>query len=211
MPDSRVRLLTEATRTFQASLDDTARTYLASRDLGDAPEMYGVGLVPGEPEPEWAQYTGMLAIPYYTVEKQVVSIRFRTIDPDDRRPKYLQPPGSEITIYNMPALAKRSKTIIITEGEIDCMTLDKMGYAAIGMPGANSWKPHYARALDSYERVIVWGDPDEAGQKFNETIMASIRRATSAHLVADINDTYRQDGGMFQIIDAFERAGGITA
>lgn len=150
----------------------------------------------------------MLSIPYLTIDREVIGIRFRTLDPEDGRPKYLQPAGSETSIYNMPALARNHKTVIITEGECDCLTLEDLGYTAIGMPGANAWKPHYSRALDGFQRVLVAGDPDEAGQKFNETIMSSIRRATAMHMKADINDTANQPGGFLEIGEAFARAGG---
>jgi len=200
--------MTEAATLFQESLGDAGREYLEGRGLAEVAGAAGLGLVPGDVGPEWQKYAGMLSIPYLTVDREVISIRFRTIDPDDQRPKYLQPPGSEISIYNMPALARNHKTIIITEGELDCLTLEAYGYTAIGMPGANSWKPHYARALDGFQRVIVAGDPDDAGQKFNETIMSSIRRATAMHLKADINDTASQPGGFLEIAEAFARAGG---
>ena len=150
----------------------------------------------------------MLSIPYLTVDREVINIRFRTIDPEDGRPKYLGLPALDTTPYNMPALARNSKTVIITEGELDCLTLEGLGYTAISIPGSNNWKPHYARALDGFQRVIVAGDPDEAGQKFNETIMSSIRRATAMHLKQDINDTAMQPGGFLEIGAAFDRAGG---
>ena len=194
--------------TFQESLDDEGREYLEGRGLLEAARGAGLGRVPADVGPEWQKYVGMLSIPYLTVDREVVCIRFRTLDPEDDRPKYLQPPGSEITIYNMPALARNHKTVIITEGELDCLTLEALGYTAIGMPGANSWKPHYSRALDGFQRVIVAGYPDEAGQKFNETIMSSIRRATAMHMKADINDTANQPGGFLEIAEAFAKAGG---
>jgi len=200
--------MTEAAKTFQASLGDAGREYLEGRGLLEVAERAGLGRVPGDPGPEWGRYAGMLAIPYLTVDREVVSIRFRSIDPERGGPKYLQPPGSEITIYNMPTLASNSRTVIITEGELDCLTLTSLDYTAIGMPGANAWKPHYSRALDGFERVIVAGDPDDAGQKFNETIMSSIRRATAMHLKADINDTANEPGGFLEIAEAFAKAGG---
>lgn len=198
----------EAATMFQESLGDVGREYLEGRGLAGVALGAGLGRVPDDPGLEWERYRGMLSIPYLTVDREVVCIRFRAIDPDNTGPKYLQPPGSEITIYNMPALARNSKTIIITEGELDCLTLESLGYTAIGMPGANSWKPHYSRALDGFRNVIVAGDPDEAGQKFNETIMSSIRRATAMHLKQDINDTAMQPGGFLEIGAAFDRAGG---
>lgn len=523
LPASRVEHMTEAAKTFAASLDDEGREYLEGRGLAEVAAAAGLGRVPGDSGPEWERYVGMLSIPYLTVDREVVSIRFRTIDPEDSRPKYLQPPGSETSIYNMPALARNHKTVIVTEGEClpggaevltpggwtrfdeldpeaevaqwdggelrfvkplahirkpysgemvryqnsqrfvsvttpghgmpgvtatgavkkyaaesdvpysrsiprggvldgpgtglsrdelalmlaisadaairepkgggrreprgrfyyvfgfrkerkverlegilerlgikfgsepiaggyrsicfsstpgvewmqrelphhllssmsaderefclaemaewdgnrvagrnqteyssklrsnaewmqtlahtagrvstvmersnshgtwfktsvlhgksttswqgldkarvmeefdgevfcvqvpsgyflvrqegcisvtgncDALTLEALGYTAIGMPGANSWKPHYSRALDGFQRVIVAGDPDEAGQKFNETIMSSIRRATAMHMKADINDTANQPGGFLEIAEAFAKAGG---
>ena len=56
--------------------------------------------------------------------------------------------------------------------------------------------------------MIVAGDPDEAGQKFNETIMSSIRRATAMHMKADINDTANKPGGFLEIAEAFAKARG---
>lgn len=200
--------MTEAAEKFRRSLGDSARAYLDGRGLLGAAHGAGLGEVPDDGDPQWAKYVGMLAIPYYTLDREVVSIRFRTIDPDDSRPKYLQPPGSEITIYNMPALAKPSSSVIITEGELDCLTLAGQGYTAIGVPGANAWKRHYSRALDGFPTVIAWGDPDDAGRKFNEEIVASIRRATTAHLTADINDTAQTPMGFVEIAQAFRRAGG---
>lgn len=152
----------------------------------------------------------MLSIPYLTVDREVVGIRFRTIDPDDSRPKYLGLPGAETTIFGMPALLNRSETVIVAEGEMDVIALAQLGYTAIGIPGANNWKPHYSRVLDSFQRVIVAGDPDDAGQKFNETVMGAIRRATSMHLKQDINDTALDPMGFAEIAQAFARAGGIN-
>ena len=198
----------EAATMFQESLGDVGREYLEGRGLAGVALGAGLGRVPDDPGVEWERYRGMLSIPYLTVDREVINIRFRTIDPEDGRPKYLGLPALDTTPYNMPALARNQKTVIITEGELDCLTLEGLGYTAISIPGSNNWKPHYARALDGFQRVIVAGDPDEAGQKFNETIMSSIRRATAMHLKQDINDTAMQPGGFLEIGAAFDRAGG---
>lgn len=202
--------MTEAAKSFSRSLDAGAEEYLEGRGLLEAARAAGVGLVPGDPDPEWSRYRNMLSIPYLTVDREVVGIRFRTIDPDDSRPKYLGLPGAETTIFGMPALLNRSETVIVAEGEMDVIALAQLGYTAIGIPGANNWKPHYSRVLDSFQRVIVAGDPDDAGQKFNETVMGAIRRATSMHLKQDINDTALDPMGFTEIAQAFARAGGIN-
>lgn len=208
LPASRVQHLTEAATLFQKSLGGAGQAYLEGRDLLEVGRGVGLGEVPEDVGIEWQKYVGMISIPYLTVDREVINIRFRTIEPDDPRPKYLGLPGLDTTPYNMPALARNSRSIIITEGELDCLTLESLDYTAIAIPGASNWKPHYSRALDGFQRVIVAGDPDEAGQKFNETITSSIRRATVMHMKKDINDTALQPGGMFEIAEAFARAGG---
>ena len=208
LPASRVAHMTEAARMFAENLEGPALEYLEGRGLGAVAERSGLGYVPENVPPEWERYRGMVSLAYLTVDREVINIRFRTIRPDDPRPKYLGLPALETSPYNMPALARNHKTVITCEGELDCLSLEALGYTAIAIPGANNWKPHYARALDGFQKVIVAGDPDEAGQKFNETIMSSIRRATAMHLKQDINDTALQPGGFLEIAEAFARAGG---
>lgn len=191
---------------FHQSLGGDAQEHLVARGLEKAGAAFGLGSVPGD-DPEWSQYAGMLAIPYWNPKGECVTIRFRATR-QDAKPKYLQPAGSDITIYNLKALKSPSNTIVVTEGEFDCMTLSLMGFAAIGIPGANAWKHHYARLLDGFENVIAWGDPDDAGKKFNEDIMRSVRRAVPARLSGDINDIYNTDDGFVAITTAFQRAGG---
>lgn len=147
----------------------------------------------------------MLSIPYATASGDVVNIRFRNLS--DSGPKYLQLPGTPVGPYNLKAVAGTADTVVITEGEFDAVTLAALGIAAIGMPGASSWKHHYARLLDGVSNVIVWGDPDDAGRKFNAEIQKSIPRAMAAYMEKDINDTYVQDGPM-PILEAYSKAGG---
>lgn len=208
IPHARVRQMTEAAELFAQNLEGPGMEYLETRGLGGIAKQAGLGYVPEDVPPEWERYRHMLSLPYRTLDGEVVSIRFRTIDADDPRPKYLQPPGSELCIYNMPALANPTSSVCITEGELEALTLMSQGYTAIGIPGANAWKRHYSRALDGFPIVIAWGDPDEAGKKFNEEILSSIRRATTAHMSADINDTAQTPMGFAEIAQAFGRAGG---
>lgn len=205
LSDSRVELLTTAARTFSASLGGAALAHLTERGLADTAVEHGLGSVPGDTTPEWKPYVGMISIPYLTMDGECVAIRFRNLT--EGGPKYLQPAGSSLSVYNLQAVASTQRTIVITEGEFDCLVLAKLGYAAIGMPGASSWKPSYARLIDGFDKVIAWGDPDDAGRKFNENILDSVRRSTAAYMDVDINDAYKRD--MFRSIgDAYQRAGG---
>lgn len=151
-------------------------------------------------------FRGMLAFPYVTAESKVVNIRFRSFRGEER--KMLWPTGTHPGPYNLKAVVSDAKTVVICEGETDTLTLAELGIAAVGIPGVHLWKPYYARLFDGARSVIVWGDPDEPGRKFNAEIQKSIPRATAAYMEKDINDTYVQDG-FLPIMDAYEKAGGM--
>lgn len=147
----------------------------------------------------------MLSIPFISPSGQVTNIRFRNLS--NNGPKYLQMAGLTPGPYNVRVLAGQAETVVITEGEIEALTLAELGIAAVGIPGVHLWKPFFARLFDGVNNVIVWGDPDDAGREFNAAIQKSIPRATVAYMEKDINDTYTQDGPM-PILEAFSKAGG---
>ena len=134
--------------------------------------MFHLGLV-GDPLPGHESYVGRLAIPYIT-PSGVVDIRFRKIG-DGEAPKYLGLPGAETTMFNTNACFVSSNYICVTEGEFDCILMSvKTDHPTVGVPGANNWKPHYARILDDYEHVIVLADGDKPGLDFAKRIAKEV-------------------------------------
>lgn len=110
---------------------------------------------------------GMLAIPYLTPSGPA-ALRFRRPPDKDTGPKYWQPPGSELTIFNVPAFFMGERLIVITEGEIDCMTVAQCGIPCVGIPGAGAWKDYYQPLFEGYERVIITADNDDKEMKNGE-------------------------------------------
>jgi DNA primase len=110
---------------------------------------------------------GMLAIPYLTPSGPV-ALRFRRPPEKDTGPKYWQPEGTDLTIFNVRAFFAGEHVVVITEGEIDCMTVNQCGIPAVGIPGASAWKDHYRPLFEGYDRVIICADNDDtgAGSKF---------------------------------------------
>ncbi len=124
------KLLEQATSHYQKSIN-LAEEYLSKRglSLADA-ERFRLGVV-NQPLVGHEAYLNRLAIPYIT-RAGVVDIRFRAIDYSE--PKYLGLPGSETRLYNVEAYFQATDWICLCEGEIDTMTLSKLGYPAIGIP-----------------------------------------------------------------------------
>jgi DNA primase len=110
---------------------------------------------------------GMISIPYNTPTGPV-ALRFRRPPDRETGPKYWQPEGSRLTIFNTPAFFASEETIAITEGEVDCMTLVQCGIPAVGIPGASAWKDHYELLFEGYTSVLICADNDDtgAGRKF---------------------------------------------
>lgn len=154
---------------------------------------YRLGVVTDD-SPESRPYQRRLAIPYLT-PAGAVDIRFRTLE--DRGPKYLSRPGAQGHLFNIAALWRDSDVIAITEGEIDALVMDAFSdVPAVGVPGVQLWKKHYARLFVDYERVLVIGDGDDAGREFTATVAGSMSNAIPVLIAKgmDINDLFQQQG-----------------
>lgn len=149
----------------------------------------GTPLVGGE------QYVGRVVIPYLT-PAGVVDVRYRAIH-DGTQPKYLSRPGAEQRMYGVAAFDSPLDYIAITEGEFDSIIVnDLCGIPAVGIPGANGWKPFYWRAFEDYSRVLVFTDGDQAGKEFSKKIAQDIQSAVIVPMPdgMDVNDVYLSEG-----------------
>jgi len=164
---SQRNFLLQATQRYAAAIEK-AEPYLLSRQLSvDEAKVFHLGVVE-DPLPGHEPYKGRLAIPYIT-PSGVVDIRFRAIGNDD--PKYMGLVGAKTTMFNTQACFVADKYICVTEGEFDCIMMSsKTIHPTVGIPGANNWKPHYAKILDDFDIVIVLADGDAAGLEFGKKI-----------------------------------------
>ena len=161
------QFLLQATQRY-ASKIELAKEYLLNRHLSvEEASTFHLGVVE-DPLPGHEAYKGRLAIPYIT-PSGVVDIRFRAMSNED--PKYMGLIGAKTTMFNTQACFVADKYICVTEGEFDCIMMSvKTMHPTIGIPGANNWKPHYAKILDDFEVVIVLADGDPAGLEFGKKI-----------------------------------------
>jgi DNA primase len=118
---------------------------------------------------------GMLSIPYVTPNGPV-ALRFRRPPHKETGPKYWQPEGTMLTIFNTPAFFASEDTIAITEGEMDCITLVQAGIPAVGIPGASAWKSHFQLLFEGYQSVLIFADNDDqgAGRKFAAKVAQNV-------------------------------------
>lgn len=147
------------------------------------------------PEPGHEPYTGRLAIPYLTPTGPI-DLRFRSINNNDGAPKYMSRPGASTHIYNVNALSADGDVLAICEGEIDTIIATQAGFVAVGLPGANNWKPFYSRVLADWEKVMLFCDGDNAGREMAKQITRELENVFPIFMPdnCDVNDVYLSEG-----------------
>lgn len=178
MPESsQKKWLGELAQRYHEALDDETLSYLAGRGIDkEAASGYLLGVV-REPDASHEQFKDRLSIPFIT-PTGVVYMRFRCLEAhncdDLGHGKYQGPEGLPTHLYNVPALHRADRVVVICEGELDALVASEAGVDAVGVPGATNWKPFYYRLFDDFERVVVIGDGDTAGRKFASTLASNI-------------------------------------
>lgn len=185
---------------FQSDLEGSTRgqEYLAGRGVGpEAARGFRLGVVVSRIA-GLEGYSGRLAIPYLTPAGPV-NIRFRCLKAHDCKaegcPKYLSIEGAETNLYNVLDLKKPGDAICIAEGEIDALTLSMAGLPAVGVPGVENWRKHWAKCLEDFSAVWVFADGDKAGRKFASFLTKEARaRPVSMPAGHDVNSLYMERG-----------------
>ncbi len=190
---SQRELLAKATENYEKNLGE-ALPYLVTRGITEATaRMFRLGFV-ANPETGHEIYQGKLAIPYIT-PSGVIDIRFRSLN-NDNGPKYLSRPGATTHIYNIGALTQDSSMLVVCEGEIDTIIATQVGFTAVGLPGANNWKPYYSRVLDGWDKIMLFCDGDNAGREMAKTISRELDNVFPVFMPdnQDVNDVFLTEG-----------------
>lgn len=205
LSDSQQEAAEEATATYQAAVTREAARYLHARGIDHATAaIHRLGVV-SDPFPGHGRFVGWLSIPYLDKDGKALTIRFRCMAEHDHRQhghgKYMTLPDDPPRVYGIPAIHRATSEIHVTEGELDSIILNKIGLPAVAIPGAQGWRGHHRRMLAGFQRVWVWGDPDDAGAQFTQKVTRSLPRAKGVRLRdADVNDTYLK-GGASALLD----------
>lgn len=189
--------LEAAVKSYEGGMTVEAATYLLARGLEpETVRTARLGVVV-DPIPAHERYRGWLAIPYL-VKGQPVRVRFRCMEDHEHKGhgKYGQPTGETLLTYGVDDIREATDEIHVTEGEFDRLILKQAGFPAIGFPGASTWRPYHRRMLAGFNRVWVWGDPDQAGAEFSTKVTSAMPRS-GRHVQlrdGDVTDTYLAGG-----------------
>lgn len=181
--ESLRRLLERATTQYQDALSPKALTFLTSHGISEATARKARLGVVASPLPGHEPFEGRLAIPYVT-RTGVVNMRFRCLEHDDCRtvgcPKYLSLPGAGLNLFHTSAFWAAEREIGVCEGELDALTLSyEVGVPGVGVPGVETWEPHYDRLFYGYQYVWVFADGDSAGRDFAKELLGRLPNAVT--------------------------------
>ncbi len=192
--DDMRKLLEERTQEYQSQFEASqeALTYwVEQRGMSkDLASLLRIGYVE-TPLPGDQRFQGSLAIPYVQ-PAGVTWMKFRRLTGDGQ--KYDAVAGLATRIYNTPILTS-ARSLVITEGEIDCATFLEIGVAAVGCPGARQWKKEYNRIFRN-RNVTVFCDGDEAGRELGSKLTNELMgaRIVEAPPGEDANSCYLKYG-----------------
>jgi hypothetical protein len=92
------------------------------------------------------------------------SAKKRKINSKSKNDRFTSESGCTATLYNLDNI-KPGKPLIITESEIDCLSLLEVGFSnVVALPGCGSWKEEYADDISLTTLWYLCFDPDKPGQ-----------------------------------------------
>lgn len=98
---------------------------------------------------------------------------------DDGKKSIWATADSRPHLFGWQAIGKNARDVVITEGEIDAMTVAGWGHAALSVPSGVKnldWIEHDFDALARFERIYIATDADEPGHACAESIAQRLGR-----------------------------------
>lgn len=117
-----------------------------------------------------------LAIPYRDASGRVVAERRRyTLRKGKRDNRFAWRSGDTPALYGLWRLSdiRAQGWVLLVEGESDCHTAWSYDLPALGVPGAQAWRPEWAEHLRGLQ-VFAWQEPDRGGEAFVRSIAANV-------------------------------------
>ncbi len=193
--------LLEVVTRYSQALNEEAVGYLEGRGISkDVAEQFSLGTVT-QPAVGHEQFENWISIPYITAMGVCTSVKFRRLD--DGKPKYGQPTGQKLHLYNVSDILADTQKIVVCEGELDTIIMSGiLGIAAVGVPGVAAWKPFYSKLFTGFDTVYVVGDNDvkedgsNPGAEFAKRVASEVVNSVIIQLPPgmDITDYYLEYG-----------------
>ena len=190
---------------------DTAITYLTGRGIPE--EIVKRYRITSQKE-----HPDILVFPFYEPDGQRISfIKYRNTAPKEGQSKEWCEANCKPILFGMDQCNMEDKTLIMTEGQIDTLSVVAAGYRnCVSVPtGKNgfTWVPHCWDWLQSFDKLIIFGDHEHGSITLLEPMQGRFSgqvlhvREEDYRECKDANDILRKYGteGIQQCIENAER------
>ena len=191
----------EVVSRYSNCLNEETVRYLEGRGISeDTARAFSLGTVV-DPYPGHEQFEGWLSIPYVSALGIYQCVKFRRLN--EEKPKYGQPLGQKLHMFNVADTLSDSGFIAICEGELDAIVMSgEVGIPAVGIPGVAAWKPYYSKLFLGFDTVFVIGDNDlkedgtNPGAEFSRRVASEVLNSQIVQLPQgmDVNEYYLTNG-----------------
>lgn len=165
-------------------IDLSVSPYISSRKVSEEVQIQaGIGK---------SQYKGFVAIPWLAPDGQLANVKYRSTRGKTFFYESNARPISEL-VYGANLYSKSSDNLIVCEAEIDALSWRTVGINAVALGGV-TFTQRQAEILCRlpFDKLIVAGDNDKAGMKFNARIVQALKNKR-ALAVLQWGDTERKD------------------
>jgi twinkle protein len=188
-----------------------AHKYLNDRGISDQTlKRYKVRIHPDATNPAYA-------FQYMTCEGERAHVKYCSLARDDRGRKKIWSTPPFPTLWGWWTVTPHDRSVIITEGEIDAMTLYQMNPDMPVMSmhsgtGNLNWIDNDYHALNQFETIYLVTDRDDAGDKCAEEVskrlgQARVMRVPIPMPYNDVNDAFMSgDERMVEWTNLLEKA-----
>lgn len=183
---------------------------MIERNQTAAQVMSDLGPIIHEPAPVLSTAPKVTAVYDYLNESQEMVYQvvryepktFRQRQPDGKGGWNWTMEGVTRVLFNLPEVIA-SKLVVICEGEKDCITAGRFGFAATcNVGGAGKWLDAYSTVLTGKD-IIIFPDNDPAGRKHGDDILKSVSDLANSVKLVVIPSPHKD---LTQFIDSFPDA-----
>jgi twinkle protein len=151
----------------------------------------------------------------FVVDGELLQLKYLSIDRDKGKKKIRVEKNCQPCLFGWQALNLSAREIVLTEGEIDAMTLHQYGYNALSLPfgggeaGKHNWLVYEYDRLSHFDRIYLCLDQDEVGKKTALSLVERLgkHRCFIVNLPhKDANECLQQDVSKEAIKQCFDKA-----
>lgn len=133
-------------------------------------------------------------------------VNFKLRNPDEKK-DMRQAGGAEPCLFGWHLIDPKTRTVAITEGEIDAMTLHQCGVPALSVnagAGNHQWIESDWQRLERFSEILIFFDNDEAGDKGAREAMRRLGLERCKRVVIPSKDAnqWLMDGACIEDFDS---------